>query len=171
MRYFNPRSREGSDVIKCCVMGNRIISIHAPARGATAILPPLLLCSSNFNPRSREGSDEHATDTDNAPGYFNPRSREGSDAISEQQAQSARISIHAPARGATVQYHVVLLRADISIHAPARGATYTCLERSSLRMLFQSTLPRGERRSANSICQGLITYFNPRSREGSDFSL
>ena len=35
----------------------------------------------------------------------------------------ASISIHAPARGATVEYRGSSLRLPISIHAPARGAT------------------------------------------------
>ena len=55
------------------------ISIHAPARGATAILPPFLLCSSNFNPRSREGSDTVIGAISSKYSHFNPRSREGSD--------------------------------------------------------------------------------------------
>ena len=38
LRDFNPRSREGSDVEKGAYHGLCIISIHAPARGATSIL-------------------------------------------------------------------------------------------------------------------------------------
>ena len=38
---FNPRSREGSDAGKSCCYGNRSISIHAPAKGAT---PPKHFC-------------------------------------------------------------------------------------------------------------------------------
>ena len=33
--YFNPRSREGSDEVQEIIKARRIISIHAPARGAT----------------------------------------------------------------------------------------------------------------------------------------
>ena len=33
------------------------------------------------------------------------------------------ISIHAPAKGATVMFEVLTHGADISIHAPAKGAT------------------------------------------------
>ena len=79
--------------------------------------------------------------------YFNPRSREGSDSavlalvpISSQfQSTLPRgerrylnprivvngtISIHAPARGATVRRFRFRRFFVISIHAPARGATY-----------------------------------------------
>ena len=55
------------------------------------------------------------------------------------------ISIHAPARGATRVTLSAVRRDKISIHAPARGATnLRCSNRT------------------------LISYFNPRSREGSD---
>ena len=76
---------------------------------------------------------------------FNPRSREGSDAILSRDPRNAEISIHAPARGATMQAQKRAILQRISIHAPARGAT---------RSLFRIA-------KAGS-------YFNPRSREGSD---
>jgi len=37
--------------------------------------------------------------------------------------QMAAISIHAPARGATLDPYGVVIISKISIHAPARGAT------------------------------------------------
>ena len=79
------------------------------------------------------------------------------------------ISIHAPARGATRVEDTLIPDTRISIHAPARGAT------SSARVTvgcgeFQSTHPRGVRlpsvrRSA------LPAHFNPRTREGCDRAL
>ena len=100
--------------------------------------------------------------------YFNPRSREGSDgAFDETTGEQKRISIRAPARGATRRkkgngsyYDNFNPRSregsddigkkisdfrEISIRAPARGAT---------------TMPV---MPANSGYD-----FNPRSREGSD---
>ena len=54
----------------------------------------------------------------------------------------------------------------ISIHAPTRGATIAhCFVHS--HGLFQSTLPRGERRRSCSLTVA-SGNFNPRSREGSD---
>ncbi len=58
------------------------------------------------------------------------------------------ISIHAPARGATTLRLVAPVRAFISIHAPARGATKR-LEQEMLLELFQSTPPRGGRQLHN----------------------
>ncbi len=59
-----------------------------------------------------------------------------------------QISIHAPAKGATGRGYADYIRVRISIHAPAKGATV---------YLHISGIP------------GL--YFNPRSREGSDFDI
>ena len=39
--YFNPRSREGSDVFTKLDTDSDMISIHAPAKGATFILHPV----------------------------------------------------------------------------------------------------------------------------------
>ena len=122
--YFNPRSREGSDRLR-----------------------RTLLCPCRyFNPRSREGSDaykQYLTDHDMD---FNPRSREGSDEIQLIiLVEHGKISIHAPARGATNMFDDYVQLWDISIHAPARGAT-VYLVTYVTPTGFQSTLPRGERR-------------------------
>ncbi len=87
------------------LMRSLMISIHAPARGATMLIFPWTFYDHDFNPRSREGSDLgyplygryiinisiHAP-ARGATGrhksccgmiqHFNPRSREGSDDIS-----------------------------------------------------------------------------------------
>ena len=77
---------------------------------------------------------------------FNPRSREGSDCGQSGRVSGyLRISIHAPARGATRVLRAIISAVDISIHAPARGATPDNLV-SLVVIEFQSTLPRGERR-------------------------
>ena len=76
---------------------------------------------------------------------FNPRSREGSDHQILDLVLDINISIHAPARGATLIGTIGKSLRLISIHAPARGATpLACYVRFSNR------------------------NFNPRSREGSD---
>ena len=99
------------------------ISIHAPAWGATVI---------DIKP--------WASDKD-----FNPRSRVGSDGNRRFWPIDTGISIHAPAWGATQVDNAEANKALISIHAPAWGATR---DRGSTHetVIFQSTLPRGERR-------------------------
>mgnify|MGYP000895443751 CR=1 FL=1 len=84
---FNPRSREGSDLDFVCVLGYvQLISIHAPAKGATTI--------SEYTTAWRKAISIHAP----AKGATDP-------AGSRSRAYS--ISIHAPAKGATVVPTVV----------------------------------------------------------------
>ena len=55
----------------------------------------------------------------------------------------------------------------ISIHAPTRGATVDGRRKKTV-VIFQSTLPQGERRFFHGgICP--VCDFNPRSHKGSDF--
>ena len=77
------------------------------------------------------------------------------------------VSIHAPARGATIYRAHKDQRICVSIHAPARGATLDVGKRLE-KKLFQSTRPRGARHES----QKDDTYkmcFNPRAREGRDW--
>ncbi len=77
------------------------------------------------------------------------------------------ISIHAPAKGATLPVHSTIRTAIISIHAPAKGATviyfcvFACYNISIHAPAKGATSGSTERGSAG-------VYFNPRSREGSD---
>ena len=54
---FNPRSREGSDTNSIYQYQDRMISIHAPVKGATTAKLSVSMMCLYFNPRSREGSD------------------------------------------------------------------------------------------------------------------
>ena len=98
------------------------ISIHAPARGATSFTSLIGISTgfqstlpqgerrckmvfnsinNNFNPRSRKGSDIKYCSSFIVPSNFNPRSRKGSDDTAPELWDKLKISIHAPARGAT----------------------------------------------------------------------
>ena len=144
-----------------------MISIHAPAKGAT-----LLKCSSrsdgrDFNPRSREGSDHdkgrcegngddfnprsrEGSDPATPPSWkiqrdFNPRSREGSDIGSMGACkQGYQISIHAPAKGATKKFQIHVDKNQFQSTLPRRERR--CLiHLLDSKIIFQSTLPRRER--------------------------
>ena len=103
--------------------GDTSISIHAPARGATVTSTPAKKSSSDFNPRSREGSDCN---------FF----------LWQQQD--------------------VLFQSTLP-----RGERLALTIKYTLQTIFQSTLPRGERH-LYSMAIPMICDFNPRSREGSD---
>ena len=79
-----------------------------------------------FNPRSRVGSDDDTADIDEMDHPFQstlPRG-ERPDNVTLNFC-IIRISIHAPAWGATAYLYPVYLMSYISIHAPAWGATRT----------------------------------------------
>ena len=76
---------------------------------------------------------------------LSPSFREGSDVREQEAPNTTAISIHAPAKGATVA-----------------GSPQTLISS------FQSTLPRRERQGHQDATGGRDFYFNPRSREGSD---
>ena len=121
-----------------------------------------------FNPRSHEGSDAAVQRRTGSHWDFNPRSHEGSDDLTAGRRGVCRgISIHAPTRGATLPELQQRCWEFISIHAPTRGATKSDPVGTS-KVLFQSTLPRGERRLPPRSERQNLFYFNPRSHEGSD---
>ena len=122
------------------------ISIHAPAKGATR---PVCGMDGgiNFNPRSREGSDMARHPHQTLPGLFQstlPRRERPNGTVTANV--TIDISIHAPAKGATICHLCIGNRPIISIHAPAKGATKNT-ECGIKVLLFQSTLPRRERPS------------------------
>ena len=169
-QYFNPRSREGSDLPSWCIWSMAsIISIHAPARGATP--PGYTECTTtgNFNPRSREGSDDLPDRQPAERDDFNPRSREGSDVIQfVLQAEFIKFQSTLP-RGERLETQKTSgSQSEISIHAPARGATYSPHEiKERLQINFNPRSREGsDLFSVIHLCS--LQDFNPRSREGSD---
>jgi len=146
---FNPRARVGRDswdeLTKAAV---ELVSIHAPAWGATNLSIPNIAIFESFNPRARVGRDlKTALEEGRHPYGFNPRARVGRDKTSfTPLGKSTAVSIHAPAWGATsinrCCYTIVLqfqstrprgarlpitsypdITFTVSIHAPAWGAT------------------------------------------------
>ena len=128
--YFNPRSHEGSDGSLDLYYNYLLISIHAPTRGATftRIVHYFHYLFQSTLPR---GERPHTTHSVDGIWDFNPRSHEGSD----------------------VQKLVDKL-SDITDFNPRshEGSDYDKRERLNTDEVFQSTLPRGERRCINDLC-------------------
>ena len=102
---FNPRTRVGCDMGIIIRQSNkRCISIHAPAWGATFFFSLKALRQASFNPRTRVGCDEWPQSASRPGLWFqstHPRGvRRGHGA---HDAHKGRVSIHAPAWGATVR--------------------------------------------------------------------
>ena len=146
---FNSRSRGGSDPPKTppsnsakpfqftlprgerrLVLQSRVadfvVSIHAPAGGATGRQGRHRSAGPRFNSRSRGGSDLSLCPSRCGCGSFNSRSRGGSDGDGRnERGVVTDVSIHAPAGGATAAGTEADAPAVVSIHAPAGGATHT----------------------------------------------
>ena len=122
---------------------------------------------------------------------FNPRSREGSDkTLAELLTQPAKVSIHAPVKGATklrkkINFSLVCFNprsregsdaaeADyrrfnpVSIHAPVKGATGDTSTNDACVLSFNPRSREGSDCCNRFIFFNLFCCFNPRSREGSD---
>ena len=106
-----------------------IISIHAPAKGATSRPTSISSTAAFQSTLPRRERPAAATGGGTGGRNFNPRSREGSDVAHHvHRLDGLDISIHAPAKGATRQVCTLRHQFDISIHAPAKGATlYFCI--------------------------------------------
>ena len=145
-RYFNPRSREGSDGTRCLTF--RIqprISIHAPARGATRWVENRVRLYGQFQSTLPRGERLKA---------FWP------------EFPLSEISIHAPARGATLTPIAAQTGADnfnprsregsdcsngtasaeaVNFNPRSREGSDSWFSAVTPSQVFQSTLPRGER--------------------------
>ena len=124
------------------------ISIHAPARGATmaSVKSPHTAVPISIHAPAR-GATEDVLGSVYMEGISIHAPARGATSFNSSPTSSISISIHAPARGATGLGLLARSRRTISIHAPARGATLFPVILFSIR-LFQSTLPRGERRAS-----------------------
>ena len=98
------------------------VSIHAPAWGAT-LNPNGCPTIRGFNSRARVGRDRVRRDRERDQPRFNSRARVGRDFGRLVVQRLFRVSIHAPAWGATVVAHYAAPLRHVSIHAPAWGAT------------------------------------------------
>ena len=79
-----------------------MISIPAPAQGATLRLETLPTAATDFNPRPRAGGDIGFPRSAATNHNFNPRPRAGGDAgVTTHPTGTLDISIPAPAQGAT----------------------------------------------------------------------
>ena len=143
---FNPRARAGRDhcysaaltssgvfqstrprgarhLLLVRVAGRLIVSIHAPARGATGRSCCRRRRLARFNPRARAGRDLLLRCLGAGCGVSIHAPARGATVARLLDAHGAIVSIHAPARGATILHAGAYDAVQVSIHAPARGAT------------------------------------------------
>ena len=168
------------------------VSIHAPARGAT--------CASrrrcprgprSFNSRAREGRDfSHAGEQGWHPMFQFTRPRGARHGRRDARLVHHRVSIHAPARGATssslacsasIWFQFTRPRGarhglgEINVskkcfNSRAREGRDILFPSKSNNILFQFTRPRGARHEPKELSP-LIQGFNSRAREGRDMHI
>ncbi len=102
----------------------RHVSIHAPAGGATFVLPMPRYAADCFNPRPRGGGD--------------PEPVGGPISLAD-------VSIHAPAGGATIVVWPMVPTSVVFQSTPPRGGRPSGNASTMNRNSFQSTPPRGGR--------------------------
>ncbi|CFX74670.1 Uncharacterized [Syntrophomonas zehnderi OL-4] len=146
---FNPRTRTGCDHILAESLQRVLqVSIHAPARGATAVSKPRSARHTGFNPRTRTGCD--------------PAERW---LVQVQRG----VSIHAPARGATREKGQAFIEGPMFQSTHPHGVRLRYLiPRCTRRKLFQSTHPHGVRPDTYGLRVCSFSSFNPRTRTGCD---
>ena len=148
--------------------GNKRVSIHAPAWGATkASAICWVLVSFQFT--LPHGERRICATVGARILCFNSRSRMGSDAHLPQDGAQWKVSIHAPAWGATrlaASRESCLLFQFTLPH----GERPTLYKPMGATLPFQFTLPHGERHGGG-LRQRPAQGFNSRSRMGSDVYL
>ena len=134
----------GATHIKTAIRPYRTVSIHAPARGATL----MMRCNKGKSPfqstRPRGARHDNMIFLSYFVKFQSTRPRGARPQGRAAQVVSERVSIHAPARGATKAEWQARAAVLVSIHAPARGAT-SITPACQPRRGFQSTRPRGAR--------------------------
>ena len=123
------------------------VSIHAPAWGATGAGNIIINNDEVFQSTHPRGVRHQSSSLlSKSASCFNPRTRVGCDTrFCKHITHIEKVSIHAPAWGATCTTRSIAISCYVSIHAPAWGAT----------------------RRLASTCPGGIR-FNPRTRVGCD---
>ncbi len=142
---FNPRPRTGSDAESHDSALGFGVSIHAPARGATTARPAWLPGRPCFNPRPRTGSDLAPLGYVPSPLLFQSTPPHGERRKFEAAPLPWSKFQSTPPHGERPRFRGATSHSQrVSIHAPARGATYVNAF-MAFRGAFQSTPPHGER--------------------------
>ena len=142
---FNPRSRVGNDlsIPQVCIYNIQFQSTFP--RGERRYFKIRELRKRQFQSTFPRGERRCKNWIYSVTENFNPRSRVGNDKRRSLRRLGWKISIHVPPWGTTPANAETGRTEAISIHVPAWGTTPN-----------------------DSICNTLVTNFNPRSRVGND---
>ena len=143
---FNPRSRVGSDAKEKCAYPKAEVFQSTLPRGERPESSSSEMQVSKFQSTLPRGERPLLLCTSDSDTDFNPRSRVGSDPIRPTGS---------------------LWRRNFNPRSRV-GSDSADKASGGFTVIFQSTLPRGERPSSTQERADFDRYFNPRSRVGSD---
>ncbi len=124
-----------------------IVSIHAPARGATMRKKRFRTSSKGFNPRARTGRDQRTHGGVFGVLRFNPRARTGRDTSPDSCPGSPRKSFNPRARTGRDAAPQPPAASSTCFNPRARtGRDQQIQPGTAMRFRFQSTRPHGARR-------------------------
>ena len=102
-----------------------------PRRGRPGLIHNIVGGCHGFNPRPREGGDATSLCFASLTCCFNPRPREGGDLAPKQHPERLLVfQSTPPRRGRQVHHKHYRFRGRVSIHAPAKGATGSLVDSS-----------------------------------------
>ena len=153
---FDPRPRVGGDQAVGFVCARRVVSIHAPAWGATSPISTGCGSYAGFDPRPRVGGDSHRLSSDGFIDCFDPRPRVGGDFLKDFPSHLTTVSIHAPAWGATRRCRGCGPSRACFDPRPRVGGDGHVSMSFGLLHPFRSTPPRGGRPTATASAAGLV---------------
>jgi len=188
---FNPRARAGRDATRPEFSRQQIVSIHAPARGATCkisyahrikmfqstrprgarpVTPGITPPKSMFQSTRPRGARHYGRAYRTYARMFQSTRPRGARPLHPlRPTRTGLVSIHAPARGATIADSTCVAASRVSIHAPARGATGYQLRAVSRHPVSIHAPARGATFPRWKKFQNGKS-FNPRARAGRDLS-
>ena len=174
---------------RCIFISRPLISIHAPARGATVKKIHILIRRSSFQSTPPRGGRPLEIQVSRQMLAFQSTPPRGGRLILRLRSLRMRsISIHAPARGATGKGPRSAVPAEdfnprpreggddiiaalasgigISIHAPREGGDFGALMPAPPFPYFNPRPPRGGRQRVWPLPVRLVHHFNPRPPRG-----
>ena len=127
------------------------VSIHAPARGATRDSQARIDSKNEFQSTRPRGARRKRGVVDAVlDGFQSTRPRGARPIVSYNVFSKSKVSIHAPARGATWKRVSEKRNGLVSIHAPARGATFTRITSNYFDVVSIHAPARGATRDSQS---------------------
>ena len=167
LRYFNPRSHEGSDIASPYNLISGYPFQSTLPRGERHSYRRSCVFCYRFQSTLPRGERRIYSSCYGIHWYFNPRSHEGSDSTKFSTLKYRSISIHAPTRGATRTSAGTDYRTGDFNPRSHEGSDTSMSGLEDGAINFNPRSHEGsDRKSISTPCKRY--YFNPRSHEGSD---